>query len=116
MPNFENKVKDSISRSDQFQLGLYDDIQVVDSSNITSLTADPGTIYLVDSSSANVDIELFSADDKAKVVTVKKTVTANTVNINTPNSENIDGNPSLSITSQYTSREIIDDGSNYFII
>lgn len=42
--------------------------------------------------------------------------TGNTINIETPNSETIDGKSSLSISNQYTSRTIVSDGDNYFII
>jgi len=117
MTGLENEVKSLISRPDQFPLGLYSEVEVVDSSNTTSVTASPGVIHLVDASSAAVDVTLEEPQDTFYMTTVKKVDSSgNAVNVETPNSETIDGNSSLSITSQFTSREIVDDGSNYFIV
>lgn len=117
MAGIESNVKEVISRSDQNPLGLYSDVEVIDSSETTSVQVDPGTVYLVDAESASVGLTLPAANDELNIATIKKIdSTGNSVDVVTPGSEDIDGSPSLSITNQFTAREVVDDGTNYFII
>jgi len=117
MAGLETQTKELVARNDQNPLGLYSEVQVIDSANTTSVSVEPGVIYLVDASSASVDMNLPAPNDELNIATIKKTDgTGNAVNVETPGSETIDGNSSLSITSQYTAREVVDDTANYFIV
>jgi len=117
MAGIENRVKDLVSRNDQNPVGLYSEVETIDSSSTTTVQVEPGVIYLVDASNASVTMELPTSNDELKISTIKKTdATGNTVDVTTPGSETIDGNSSLSIGSQYTAREVVNDGSNYFIV
>lgn len=117
MAGLENQIKDLVSLNDQNPLGLYSDVEVIDSANTTTVSVEPGVIYLVDASSASVTMNLPAPNDELNIATIKKTdATGNAVSVATPGSGTIDGNSSLSITSQYTAREIVDDGTDYFIV
>jgi len=85
--------------------------------SITSdTTLDEVDIALVDASGGSVTVTL-PAPDTDVITRVKKTdSSSNSVTIATPGSENIDGDSNRTITSQYISRTLVSDGSNYFII
>ena len=111
MSYLENQVKNSIARGDQNPIGLFS--RVVEISSDKNLSH--GQFTLVDASGGDIDVTL-PRPLNSSVVTVKKIDdTGNAVNVLTPNSETIDGQSSLSITSQYTSREIASDGDDYYI-
>lgn len=77
-------------------------------------TVNPGEFVLADASSSAITITLPAAATDT-FVTVKKTDSTNDVTIATPGSETIDGQSSIILSTQYASREIGSDGSNYFI-
>jgi len=90
----------------------YNDLRTVTSNT----TANPQEVLLADSSGGNLTITLPSPESAA-VVTIKKiSGSGNTVTVATPGSETIDGSSSLSISAEDVARELISDGSNYFII
>ena len=78
-------------------------------------TASHGEVVLADSSGGAITVTL-PVPNNTTTVTVKKVDSSgNAVNIATSGSETIDGNSSLSVTNQYTSREVVSDSSDYFI-
>lgn len=82
----------------------------------SAYTASDHDIVLADASSAGFDVTL-PAPTAGDLVFVKKTdSTTNPVTLATPNSETIDGETSRSISNQYTSRQVVSDGTNYFIL
>lgn len=111
MSYLENQVKYSVARGDQNPIGLF--------STVVEISSDENLLHgefaLVDASEGDINVTL-PQPLNSSVVTVKKIDnTGNAVNVLTPNSETIDGQSSLSITSQYTSREMASDGDNYYI-
>lgn len=81
-----------------------------------SYTASDGDIVLADASSDTIIITLPSPSS-GDIVSIKKTdSSSNTVIIETPGSETIDGQASLSLGSQYSARTIASDGTDYYII
>jgi len=112
MPNFENSVKDIITRTDQAPLGLYTDVKEVSSDT----TADVGDIVIVDASSSGVTITLPQPDDNM-LVTVKKIDSSNNVvTVETPGSQEIDGVSSLTISNQFVSEQITSVNGKYFLV
>jgi len=110
--NLEFQVKELISRPDANPLPVSTEVISVSEDH----DAEGGEVILVDASGGSVTITL-PIPLEGTSVTVKKTDSSgNAVDMQTPNSENIDGGSNLSITSQYTSREIVADGDNYFIV
>lgn len=111
MSYLENEIKYSIARGDQNPIGLFS--RVVEISSDENLLH--GEFALVDASKGEIDVTL-PQPLNSSVVTVKKIDdTGNAVNILTPDSQTIDGQTPLTITSQYTSREIASDGDDYYI-
>jgi len=96
--------------TDQKQRG-FDSLRTV----TTNITANYEEVILVDASSNAITITL-PTPDSGRVLNVKVIDATNTVTIATPGSETIDGGSSRTITSQYISRTLVSDGSNYFII
>lgn len=81
-----------------------------------SYTASDGDIVLADASSAAITVTLPSPSS-GDIVSIKKTdSSSNTVIIETPDGETIDGQASLSLGSQYSARTIASDGADYYII
>jgi hypothetical protein len=79
-------------------------------------TIDENEVVLADASGGSITVTLPSPSE-ASIITVKKTdSSSNSVVIATPSSESIDGGTSLTITGQYVSRELVSDGSDYYII
>jgi hypothetical protein len=79
-------------------------------------TAADRQVVLADATNNNINITLPSPTD-GQLVTVKKIDSSNNaVNIITPSSETIDGQSSISITNQFTARETVSNGTDYFII
>jgi len=73
-------------------------------------------VVLGDASSGPIDVQLPSPVD-GQLVTVKKIDSSqNGVTITTPGVETIDGQSSITLTSQFSTRETVSDGNNYFII
>lgn len=73
-------------------------------------------VVLADASGGSITVTLPSPSESG-IITVKKTdSSSNSVVIATPNSESIDGGASLTITGQYVSRELVSDGTNFYII
>lgn len=109
--NLEFSIKESLSRTDANPLPISTRIDEV----TTDTNARAGQVILADSSSGDITITLPDQPGGFSVTVKKISDSGNTVNIATPNSETIDGQSSLSITNQYTSREIVSNGDNYFI-
>lgn len=82
----------------------------------SNYTASNYDIVLADASSGNITITLPSPASDLTVIIKKIDSSSNSVTIATPGSETIDGDNSRSITSQYTSRTVASDGTNYFLI
>lgn len=80
-------------------------------------TASVGEVVLADASGGAFTVTLPTADSGMCPVVVKKIdSSSNAVTVATPNNETIDGQASLSITNQYTTRSITSEGSNYYVI
>lgn len=101
------------------------DAHVTDQKNrgynsLSSVTADHTAsaqeIVLADASGGNLTVTLPSPESAASVIVKRTDSSANTVTVATPGSETIDGDSSRTIDSQWVSREITSDGSNYFIV
>lgn len=94
--------------------------RTLDSHTVTvetgAYTANKNDIVLADASGGAFSVTLPAPDTGIKVNVKKTDSSSNNVTISTPNAETIDGMSSLSISSQYVSRTITSDGSNYFII
>lgn len=82
----------------------------------TDATADQIQTLLVDASGGAVTVTLPDPDRNVRVEVKKTDPSANSVTVATPGSETIDGQSSLTISSQYAARTIGSDGSNYFIL
>lgn len=79
-------------------------------------TASTNEIVLGDASGGAITITLPDPTETG-IVTIKKIdSSSNAVEIATPNSETIDGDSSRTVTGQYVAREIVCDGTNYYII
>lgn len=79
-------------------------------------TASPQEVVLVDASGGAITITLPSPESAASVVVKKIDSSGNAVTISTPGSETIDGDASRTLSAQYVSREIMSDGTNYYIL
>jgi len=77
-------------------------------------TASDEDFVVVDTSSGDVTVTLPPPPDTSEVY-VKLADATNTTTVATPNSETIDGQSELTITSQWTVRGFISGGSNYYI-
>lgn len=82
--------------------------------NHTITTADD--VILADTSSGNVTITLPDADGITKMFTIKKIASENTLNINTTDSQTIDGSTSVAITVRYESISVVSDNSNWHVV
>ena len=74
------------------------------------------TVVLADTSSGNFALTLPAASSVSNKVFRLKNIGANTLTINTTGSENIDGDTSVQLSTQYSIIDIISNGSNYYII
>jgi hypothetical protein len=82
----------------------------------TDTDAAYGAVVLADASGGPLTVTL-PAPAAGQAVNVKKIdSSANAVTVATPNTETIDGQTSISIVSQFAAREVVSDGSDYFII
>jgi len=70
---------------------------------------------LADASSAALTVTLPAPASDLRL-SVKKIDATNNVPIATPNSETIDGNSSITLSTQYDERTLTSDGTNYFIV
>jgi len=84
-------------------------------SKSSAYTANNREKVLADASGSAFTITLPAPEDDIHV-TIKKTDASNDVTIATPNNETIDGNSNITLSTQYVSRTITSDGSDYFII
>lgn len=83
--------------------------------NYTALLTDG--VILADATAGNITITLPSALNTALRYTVKKTdATANTVTIAPQSGQSIDGSSTLVLSSQWTSREVIPNGGNWYVV
>ena len=74
-------------------------------------------VILADTTSGSITINLLAAEQmKEKRLIVKKTAAANTVTIDPNGAETIDGSATYAWTTQYVSRDIVSNGSNWFIV
>lgn len=91
---------------------------LVDRSSLltSNTTIDIFDIALVDASAGAVTVTLPPPSTDINASVKKIDSSTNNVDIVTPNAETIDGKSSISISSQYISRTIASDGTNYFII
>ena len=75
------------------------------------------SVILANTTGGSITINLLAAEQmKEKRLIVKKTAAANTVTIDPNGSETIDGAATLAWTTQYVSRDIVSDGSNWFVV
>jgi hypothetical protein len=75
------------------------------------------SVLLVDSTSGNITINLPAAAlSTGQLLTVKKTVAANTVTLDGSGSETIDGATTLAMTAQWASRTIVCNGTAWFVL
>jgi len=88
--------------------------------SLTTVTADytasPQEAVLVDASGGPVTVTLPAPESAAANVVKKIDASSNAVTIATPGTETIDGDSERTMTAQYVSRELMSDGSNYFVI
>jgi hypothetical protein len=71
-------------------------------------------LYLVDASSGQVTITVKNAQNR--IVLIKKIDNTSNPVVIQPESGNIDGQASTSITTQYTCYSIVCDGTNWWIV
>jgi chemotaxis protein CheY-P-specific phosphatase CheC len=119
-----NQVQDNVPDNEQITASEWND-HVADQKSrgydtVTTVTsnynASSNETVLADASGGAVTVTL-PAVSEADVTTIKKIDTSsNGVTIETPNTETIDGDSSVTITGEYITREIISDGTNYYII
>lgn len=79
-------------------------------------TATSQQAVLADASSGPITVTLPTPSPRDQVGVKKIDSSTNAVTITTPGSETIDGQSSISITNQFTSREVLTAGTDYFII
>lgn len=79
-------------------------------------TASAQEAVLVDASGGPVTVTLPAPESAAANVVKKIDASSNAVTIATPGSETIDGDSERTVTAQYVSRELMSDGSDYFVI
>ena len=82
----------------------------------TSVTAGNNENVLADASGGAITVTLPAPDVNLNVTIKKIDGSANGVTIATPGTETIDGQASVTVTSQYIARTLTSDGTNYFII
>lgn len=112
MGMFENEVKDSMSRGDYRPFILYGEVETVTSDT----TASHGTVVLADATSGDLTITLPEPLSARSVIIKRIDSTGNVVTINTQDSQTIDGSSSITINTQYVSREIVSDEEDYYIV
>lgn len=96
-----------------------DDIEThtwISKSVSSDTTLDNYNAALVDASGGAVTVTLPSPTTDMQVAVKKTDSSSNTVTIATPGSETIDGDSSRTLDTQYVSRTIVSDGTNYFIL
>lgn len=88
------------------------------SSQNTNFTAAANFIYLVNSSGGSITVTLPSPTLNAIIEIKDSTGSANTnsIVIDTPGAETIDGQASYTINSNYGSARLVSDGSNWFLL
>jgi hypothetical protein len=90
------------------------------SSDVTKITSNHTAVaqeaILADASSGPITVTLPTPVAGDQIGVKKIDSSTNAVTIETPNTETIDGQPSLSITNQFASREVLTAGTDYFII
>lgn len=99
-----------------FQGTDYDIVTAVDGAVDTTYQARGAEAVLIDASAAPVTVTLPEPFEAARTLVKKTDGSANAVTIATPTDETIDGQADLSITGQWQTRELLCDGTNYYII
>jgi hypothetical protein len=75
------------------------------------------TLYVVDTSAGTLTITLPPAKEaKGEWIVFKKIVAANTMTIDGNGSETIDGATTQSTTTQWSTLEIVSDGTSWYVI
>lgn len=83
----------------------------------TTLSTSPNQILLADTTSGIFIITLPTAVGNSGVAyTIKKVNAGNTLTVATTSSQTIDGTTTITMTVQYSSVDIVSDGSNWFIL
>lgn len=90
---------------------------VAKSANYAVVANDRDKVFLVNSTGGSVTLTLLSAASAGNGFTVafKKMVSANTVTIQANGAETIDGSNTLAMTTQYTYKSIVCDGTQWII-
>lgn len=112
MGEFENKVKDSVSRGDHRPVTLYTEVESITADH----TAVHGTVILADASGGGLTVTLPEGLSSRSVIVKKTDSSGNAVTVTTSGTEDIDGGGDRTITGQYVSREFVSDGSDYYIV
>lgn len=73
-------------------------------------------VVVADASNGDITVTLPSPRDDLHITVLKISDSGNTVTIATPGTETINGQSNNTIDIQYNNREIVSDGSNYFIL
>lgn len=79
-------------------------------------TMNDAEFILGDASGGTVTLTLPTPMEGMLVGAKKIDTSGNNVVVQTPNTETIDGQNEITISSQYTSREISSDGQNYYVL
>lgn len=85
-------------------------------SQTSAYTASNYDAVLADVSGGGFSVTLPAASTDVHVIVKKTDSSSNQVTIATPNAETIDGQSSITLSTQFASRSIVSDGTNYFIV
>lgn len=84
--------------------------------DLTGTPAGTWTVAVVDATVRDAVVTM-PAPEQGTVISVKKAdASAHVVNVVTPGSETIDGAASLVISTQYQSRDLVSDGTNWWVV
>lgn len=114
LPDTGGTVSGSVTISNDLSIGGTIDGGRTTVNVTTDHTTADGEIVIADASSAAITVTLPSTADA--VVDVKVADATNSVTIATPNTETIDGQTNEVLDTQYQSRTIAFDGTDYWII
>lgn len=74
-------------------------------------------VVLVNTTAGNVTVTLPEASiNRGRRLTVKKTIAANTLTLDTIGSETIDGAATLAWTTRYQSYDVVSDGAGWHVV
>lgn len=82
----------------------------------SAYTASAQEAVFADTSGGGFTVTLPDPDAAVSVAVKKVDASGNTLTIATPGSQTIDGDSERTVTGDYASREIMSDGTNYWII